>query len=391
MGKAAGLRARGARAVSAGGGRDGVAVVGVGSTSIKRQVERSVLDLACDAVLDAVGDAGIGIDQVDGYAGTPYAPNPGVPSADGIDQVSGELIQRALGFSPRWSADLHAMSAAAVVEAAHALRAGECGYVVVLRVIRDAVRGAPPAARPTGEVAPAFGAEQFRVPYGLGPGPARHALWWARYMHEHGGRRSDLYAVVAASRAHAQLNPLAIWHATELSAEGYYAGRWIVEPLSLFDCDLPVSGAVAFVLTTASRAREHRHAAHLVAAAGGARPERVFDEAGLAPGDVQVAQLYDGFSPFVLLWLERLGFTGAGGAVDFVRAGGMALAGEMPVNTFGGSLGEGRLHGAGHIREAVLQAMGRAGRRQVADVRHSLALIGIPESATALIFAPEAA
>lgn len=373
---------------------EGVAVVGVGSTPVKRRVERSLLDVACDAALDAIGDAGIGIEQVDGYAGTPYAPNPGLPSADGIDQVSGALVQRTLGFSPLWSADLIAMSAAALAEARQALLAGECGYVLVLRAVQDTSPGprhGPPPARPGGEVTPAYGPGQFRVPYGFGPGPARHAMWWARYMYEHGARRSDLYEIVATSRRHAQLNPLAIWHGTELSAEQYYAGRWIVEPLSLFDCDMPVSGAVAFVLTTASRAGEHRHAAYLAGAASGTQPERVFGTAGIGPPDVQVAQLYDGFSPFVLMWLERLGFTGAGGAAGFVREGRMTLAGELPVNTFGGSLGEGRLHGAGHVREAVLQAMGRAGDRQVAGVRHSLALVGIPESATALIFAPEAA
>ncbi len=371
---------------------DGVAVVGVGSTPIERRGERNLLDLACDAALAAVADAGIGIEQIDGYAGTPYAPNPGLPSADGIDEVSGALVQSTLGFAPLWSVDLIAMSAATLVEAQHALLAGECSYVLVLRAIRDAPRPAAGESAVDGAPAPpAYGREQFRVPYGLGPGAARHALWWARYMHEYGARRSDLYEVVAAGRRHARLNPLAIWRDRDLSAEQYYAGKWVVEPISLYDCDMPVSAAAALVLTTRDRARDHEHVAHLVGTGSGARPERAFDAAGITPGDVQVAQLYDGFAPFVVLWLERLGFTDRGGAVDFVRDRRMTLDGKLPINTFGGSLGEGRLHGAGHVREAVLQAMGRAGDRQVADVRHSLSLVGVPENATALIFAPEAA
>jgi acetyl-CoA acetyltransferase len=368
--------------------RRGVAVVGVGATPITRHGGRNLLELACDAALSAISDADVSVEEIDGYAGTPYAPNPGLPSADGIDQVSGVLIQETLGLSTTWSADLIAMTASAIVEAQLALLAGECTYALVVRAVAAPPRNAAPRQE---EPVAAFGREQFRVPYGFGPGPARHAMWWARYMHEHGAQRSDLYEVVAAGRRHAQLNQFAIWNGTPLTVEQYLAGRWIVEPLSLFDCDMPVTAAVAFVLTTRARAFRHAHAAHLVATSSGARPERVFDVACISRREVQVAQLYDGFSPFVVLWLERLGFAAPGAAAVLARGGRISLGGDLPVNTFGGSLGEGRLHGAGHVREAVLQAMGRAGDRQVPEVQHSLAVVGIPESATALLFSPEAA
>jgi acetyl-CoA acetyltransferase len=83
----------------------------------------------------------------------------------------------------------------------------------------------------------------------------------------------------------------------------------------------------------------------------------------VARQDVQVAQVYDGFSPFVWYWLEALGFCGKGEAHSFTRDGRIQLGGSLPINTFGGNLGEGRLHGFGHVREGALQVMGRAGER----------------------------
>ena len=91
---------------------------------------------------------------------------------------------------------------------------------------------------------------------------------------------------------------------------------------------------------------------------------------------MQCAQLYDGFLPFVWYWLERLGFCGKGQACAFARDGNIALGGQLPVTTFGGSLSEGRLHGMGHLREGALQTMGRAGPRQVTDLEQSLVVLG---------------
>jgi acetyl-CoA acetyltransferase len=104
---------------------------------------------------------------------------------------------------------------------------------------------------------------------------------------------------------------------------------------------------------------------------------------------VQVAQIYDGYSPLVFHWLEKLGFCSAGEAHQFVQGGRIALGGSLPLNTFGGALGEGRLHGMGHLREAALQAMGRGGARQVPGVSHSLVQVGIPERSWVLVLSAE--
>jgi acetyl-CoA acetyltransferase len=112
----------------------------------------------------------------------------------------------------------------------------------------------------------------------------------------------------------------------------------------------------------------------------------VFGLAGISPSDIDVAQLYDGYSPMVWLWLEKLGFCGVGEAHRRAAGGWLRAGGELPLNTFGGALGEGRLHGMGHLREAVLQAMHRCGDRQIPAARHSLVQIGIPEQSWIFIF-----
>jgi acetyl-CoA acetyltransferase len=162
--------------------------------------------------------------------------------------------------------------------------------------------------------------------------------------------------------------------------------------MCLFDSDMPVTAAGAFVMTTAERARDLPHKpAYLISYANAFQPRRVFEDAGLQASDVEVAQIYDGYS--VLVWnvLEQLGFCGAGEAHLFASEDRLSLTGDLPMNTFGGSLGEGRLHGMGHVREAVLQAMGRAGERQVANVRYSLAHVGVPERYWTLLLSPEPA
>mgnify|MGYP001594291339 FL=1 len=103
----------------------------------------------------------------------------------------------------------------------------------------------------------------------------------------------------------------------------------------------------------------------------------MFDAAGIGRKDVGVGQIYDGFSHFVWYWLEQLGFCGPGEAHNYIQNGRIGMGGELPLNTFGGSLGEGRLHGFGHVREAAYQIMGRAGERQVPDAKHCVVAVGV--------------
>ena len=104
--------------------------------------------------------------------------------------------------------------------------------------------------------------------------------------------------------------------------------------------------------------------------------KNLYDSCGLTPADVDVVQVYDGFSPMALTWLEAFGFCGMGEAHDWIQGGRIALEGEMPVNTSGGSLGEGRLHGMTHIAETARQMMGTAGPRQVRIAEAALCEVG---------------
>lgn len=361
-----------------------VAIVGVGSTPIERRSD-SALMLAVDAALAAVADAGLAMDDIDGCFGTPHPPNPG-PNVDGYDVVSAQLLANTLGIGDSWTSDTIAMFGSAVIQASQQLAVGTCTYALVVRAV-----GNPPVADAPPSDAPVHGAAQFNLPYGLGPAGGRHALWWQRYMHDSKASRDDLFAVVDLHRRNAVDNELAYWRDNPITRDDYFGARWICEPLCLYDCDIPVAGAAAFVLTTTDRARSHAHAAFVTLVADGVAPERSLGSVGLSSRDVQVAQLYDGFSPFVFLWLERLGFAEPGRARLRVADGDLERTGTIPTNTFGGSLGEGRLHGAGHVREAALQAMGRAGPRQIGDVDHSLALVGIPERAALIVMSPEPA
>jgi acetyl-CoA acetyltransferase len=352
------------------------AIVGVGFTPLVRKSDQSLASLAVTAALNALADAGLERSDIDGYAGTPSAGNPTARHLDGVDEVSAQYMVGALGLSnARWLSDgAHGgLIAHALIAAVQALAAGTCTTVLIVRAMYNpiGVRYAEASATTAG------GPGQFLAPYGLN-GIGRVALWLQRYLYDHGATKADLYHVAKTLRDHAQLNPYAYWHGKPLGAEAYFHARRIFEPMNLYDCDIPVTGAGAVVLTTAARAAQLRHQpAYIAALATGYEPgNAIFEKSGLTPTDVQCAQLYDGFLPFVWYWLEELGFCGKGQAHAFARDGNIALGGTLPVNTFGGNQGEGRLHGMGHLREGALQVMGRAGERQVPDLEHCLVALG---------------
>ncbi|MBE3603979.1 hypothetical protein IMX07_10125 [bacterium] len=226
-----------------------------------------------------------------------------------------------------------------------------------------------------------------------------HAFAWRRYMYRYGATREALATLALNSRRNANLNPRAFFYSTPMSRDDYFNARMIAEPLCLFDCDVPVDGCVALIVTTADRARDLRNQPAYIAgygqntarrrallyytlddymACGGSLAQKLWSSAGLGPRDMDAAQLYDGFNPSTLYWLEAAGFCGEGEGADFVAGGRIALEGELPINTFGGSLSEGRMHGMGHIAEAVRQVTDRAERRQIAGASAVCAIDGSP-------------
>jgi acetyl-CoA acetyltransferase len=352
--------------------------------------------LALDACREAIADAGLSPQQIDGLATYPEAPFLGAGNRDGVDIVSVSWIINHLPLASevRWYAQLETgMIAAPVIEGAHALMAGACDYVLIWRAMHQPrTYGAFSSSRAAGDA-------QFLAPWGCISVIQSHALAWRRYMHQYGATREHLCTLAVNSRRNANLNPRAFFYAKPMSREDYFAARPIAEPFCLFDCDVPVEGCVALVMTSAERGRDLRHPPAYLAghglntvrrppllfytlddyvACGQSLAGKLWSSAGLGPGDMDAAQLYDGFAPSALYWLEAAGFCKRGEAYAFIQDGRIALEGEMPVNTFGGSLSEGRLHGMGHIAEAVFQVTGRAECRQVAQAAAVCAIDGSP-------------
>ncbi|MEU6422903.1 thiolase C-terminal domain-containing protein [Streptomyces spiralis] len=356
--------------------RDRTAVAGVGWTPYSKNSGVSTLELALRAVSAALSDAGLDLRAVDGL----------VTHSVG-DSVPAAAVAASLGVrDPKLLLDLNgggSMSSGAVGAAAAAVAAGQAETVVVWRSLnaRSEFRMGG-----TGRAAPTLVEFQYQVPYGLLTPPQQYALVGRAYLDRSGATAEDLGRVAITQRAHASLNERALMR-TPLTMDQYLGSKWIAEPLRLYDCCLETDAAVALVVTSAERARDLAKPPVLIASAatgGGhsffsngytdlstsaarAMAPRLFGAAGLGPQDVSVAELYDAFTPLVLMQLEDYGFCKPGEAAGLVASGATALGGELPVNTHGGHLSEGYVHGLNHAVEAVLQLRGQAGARQVQD------------------------
>jgi acetyl-CoA acetyltransferase len=229
-------------------------------------------------------------------------------------------------------------------------------------------------------------------------------------MHVHGTTQQQLGEVVLTCRAHAASNPRAIWRDTPLDMEAYLASRWISTPFKVLDCDYPVDGAVAIVVSRASAIDADDRpgvrvesigsspgdetswtqwpdyaspAAHVVGA-------RLWESSRFSTADVHLAEVYDGFSWLAIAWLEGLGFVPPGhGGPFFAEGRGRVGSGDLPVCTDGGQLGGGRLHGFGKLAQAVTQLRGEAGTNQVPGASVAVASTGGGPSGGALVLTTE--
>jgi acetyl-CoA acetyltransferase len=226
---------------------------------------------------------------------------------------------------------------------------------------------------------------QWTLPYGASSAANWIALMAQRHFYEFGTTREQLAWIALNARRNAAGNPKAVYR-EPLSLEQYLAARVVSTPFVLYDCDVPVDGSTAFVVSRREQARDLRRPVIAVEAAGCAlygRPswdqfddlttmalrdasKMLWARTDLRPGDVDVAELYDGFSFIALCWLEALGFCGKGEGGAFIEGGTrIARDGEIPLNTQGGQLSAGRLHGFGFLHEAIVQLRGEGGERQV--------------------------
>jgi acetyl-CoA acetyltransferase/uncharacterized OB-fold protein len=373
-----------------------VALTGIGMSRIGRRLGVDPLALTVEACRRAVADAGLTMADIDGLSTYPGSPAAGGHSEGGVTALEESLRLRPTWFNGGMETPGQGGS---VVAAMLAVAAGLCRHVLCFRTVWEATwtdrqRRRPPSGGGGGRVEGDFMA--WRAPYGAMSAANWIAMNASNHFHRYGTTRDALGAIAVNARRNAGLNPDAVYR-QPMTLDDYYGGRMITSPFGLYDCDVPCDGSIAIVVSARAAGRDLRHRPVLVDAVGTQIIDRVswdqgtlshepqtmgpaahlWSRSSLRPADVDVAELYDGFTFNCLSWIEALGFCGIGEAGDFLAdPGRIALEGELPLNTFGGQLSAGRTHGYGFLHEAVVQLRGDAGDRQVAGAEVAVVSTG---------------
>jgi acetyl-CoA acetyltransferase len=363
-------------------------ISGIGISRIGRRTGFPHLDLTVESSQAAIADAGLTPADIDGMASLGDTP---------LGQAS-----RALGIEPKYRGggfDTGGLLSP-VMSAILAVADGRARHVLVYRTVQmmggeyipgsdeegpvdgeeeEAGEDISAMAKVMGDMEPLLAAHAFSAVNWLG-------MHCHRHMHLYGTTKEQLGWLAVNSRRNAAFNPLATYR-DPLTMEQYLGGRIISSPLGLYDCDVPVDGSIAVVVSPAEYASDSPSLPIRVNAIGGSegaggwvhRPDfpkmasvdaaaEMWNRTDLRPADLDIAELYDGFTYLTFAWLEALGICGDGESGPFVEGGTrIALDGQLPLNTYGGQLSAGRMHGYWVLHEACLQLRGAAGDRQVAS------------------------
>ncbi len=373
-------------------GEKNAAITGIGQSALSRDPVTYPFSLAVEACRAAIEDAGLGLADIDGAATWPASAS---GNGEGMSAAGVGDIKASLGLSLNWygSGEGAAMFGA-IVNAIGAISAGYATHVLCWRAVGERW---PASNSAGGNGQRVTGWRQWSSPYWASSPAHWAALNALAHMQKYGVSREQMAAISINQRRNAALNPKAIYR-EPITLTDYFAARMVTTPFCLFDCDVPINGATAVVVSRLDAARNARHRPVRFEAVGSAATDRMdtwfaredfprmvmhdaarmmWSRTDLKPSDVDSAHLYDGFSYLTLLWLEALGFAPEGQSGAFVEDGArIALDGELPLNTNGGQLSEGRTHGFGHLREAVLQLRGDAGDRQVKDAEVAVTGVG---------------
>ncbi len=369
------------------------AISGIGQSDVGRRLGRDPLELTLDACLAAIEDAGLAVKDIDGLATYPGA----MGGAPGFTGAGVTEVHDALRLELDWFTGGMELPGqlGSVIDACMAVACGLARHVLCFRSVWESTaqgkgRRAGIGVGSGGGGGAGFKASgptmEFTLPFRSYSAASWIAMYAQRHFHEYGTTREQLAQIALNARRNAARNPKAIYR-DPMTLEDYLSARMISTPFCLYDCDAPCDGATAVIVSSLERARDLRRAPIRVEAVGSAlrgRPSwdqfddlttmalrdagaMLWERTDLAPSDVDVAELYDGFSFISMAWLEGLGFCGKGEGGRFVEGGSrIALEGELPLNTHGGQLSAGRLHGYGFLHEACLQLWGEGGERQVA-------------------------
>ena len=377
--------------------RDQVAIVGLGRSPYARDRDGCTPgSLVIEACLAAFRDAGLGASDIDGICGS---------------MVAAQYVQAALGIPQvGWFVNPQAVIGNQIVAAVAAVHSGMCDTALVYHHAYRLPWASRSAAQDLMRRRATIGVADARSWWGTshvdtGPnsmfGANAYAAWAGRYLHDFGYTRETLGLIALNSRTNAARNDNAVYR-EPLTMETFLAGRMVRDPLSVYDMDIPIDGADAFIITTTERARDLPHLPVLIHAAslghtdyGSEEQLRDLDHAGqmvvtdrlwarseLTLADVDVFYPYEGFSNIALAWIENVGYCGRGEGGAFVAEHWVEaeqrimIDGRIPVNTHGGSLSEGGTQGAGHLYEACLQLRGAAGERQAPGAQVALVTPG---------------
>ena len=353
-----------------------VSVIGVGMTPFAKYRDKSLAEIGWPAVKAAIEDAGVEKKDIEAaYCGSALG-----------GMMSGQRVLKQLGITglPITNVENACSSSSSAFRQAYiAVAAGVYDIVLVLGVEKLTKFG--------GGTLP-LEKEDFEVTHGLVM-PALYGMRARRYMHEYGLTDEQLAGVAVKAHKHGALNPEAQFR-NEVTVEEVMSARQIAEPFTLLHCCPSGDGASAVVIASAEKARQYTTNPVRVACSEvnsgkymtGFRdmttPEitvrgakQAYEEAGIGPEDVDVAEVHDAFTIAELLYYEALGFCDKGDAAKLLEDGETSLGGRIPVNPSGGLLSKGHPIGAtgtAQIAEVVRQLRGQCGDRQVDGAKVAL-------------------
>lgn len=384
---------------------DEVALTGVGQSRVGRRLMTDPIALTIEATLSAIEDAGLTLADIDGICSYPG----NLPH--GMSEGGISALVEALQLTPTWinGGGETPGQIGSIMNAMMAVASGMARHVLCFRTVWQATHAElarsgfwkESSGRAEGVMS------EYRLPYGAVSASSWIGMAASQYLHRYGRTREEVLAPVAlTARANAAANPEAVYR-DPLTLDDYVNARMVSTPFGLYDCDVPVDGAVAIIVSAKETVGDLRSTPVYVEAIGTQIMERLswdqdtfthlpqtlgpaahlWSRTDLTPDDIDIAELYDGFTFNAVSWFEALGFCGFGEAADFFEGGkAIAIDGRLPLNTHGGQLSAGRLHGYGFVREAMLQLRGEAPGLQVPHARTAVVSAGggVPSGAMLL-------
>jgi acetyl-CoA acetyltransferase len=381
-------------------------ITGVGQSEVGVRLTRSPLLLTVDAIKEALDEAGLTLDQIDGVASYPGRMSVYL----GFSPVGTDDVIEALGITSKWHLGGSEMPAqlSAIAAAAMAVKAGQARHIICFRTVYEAAAMARPEEFPPLHRQFVDGSSQWTAPFFAISAANWIAQYAMRHVKRYGMTREQLGQIALNAHRNAAVNPRARAIVKEpLTLDKYMAARLISTPLCLYDCDRFTDCSTVVIVSAGTAIDEVKCTPIRIAATAGSvnryswdqvdwpaayeTGEDLWKRTDYQPKDVDTIQFYDGFAFLPITWIEGLGFAVKGEGHHFIDGGSrIARDGALPLNTGGGQLGAGRLHGFGFAHEAVTQLRGNGGVRQIpGDPRVAIATSGGGPMAAALLLAKD--